>query len=68
MPGPDLTPETMDRLLPALLDGLNDPDPLAARLAADALTVIGEPVVPHLLGFLERKRPGRAAAGRAQPG
>jgi HEAT repeat protein len=52
-PREDLAAETIDRLLPALLDGLNDPDPLAARLAADALGAIGEPVVPQLLEFLE---------------
>jgi HEAT repeat protein len=52
-PRQDLAAETIDRLQPALLDGLNDPDPLAARLAADALGAIGEPVVPQLLEFLE---------------
>ncbi len=51
--GQDLAAETMDRLQLALLDGLNDPDPLAARLAADALAAIGEPVVPQLLECLE---------------
>ncbi len=53
MPGQDLSPEMTDRLVPALLDRLKDPDPLAARLAADALAAIGEPVVPHLLEVLE---------------
>jgi HEAT repeat protein len=47
-------PATLEALLLALLDGLKDPDPLAARLAADALTAIGEPAVPQLLELLDQ--------------
>ena len=53
-PGWNPTAETTDSLLPVLLEGLNDADPLAARLAADTLTTIGEPAVPQLLEFLDR--------------
>jgi HEAT repeat protein len=52
-PGWNITPETLDTLLPVLLEGLRDTDPLAARLAADALAAIGEPVVPPLLELLD---------------
>jgi HEAT repeat protein len=55
-PGWDPAPETLETLLPVLLEGLNDPDPLAARLAADALTAIGEPVVPRLLELLNESQ------------
>jgi HEAT repeat protein len=47
------TSEAFDALLPVLLEGLEDPDPLAARLAADVLAVIGEPAVPPLLERLD---------------
>jgi HEAT repeat protein len=47
------TPETIDSLLQALLERLKDADPLTARLAADALAAIGEPVVQQLLALLD---------------
>ncbi len=40
-------------LLDALLHGLKDPDPLAARLVAHALAAIGAPAVPPLLELLD---------------
>jgi HEAT repeat protein len=52
-PGWNPAPESLDTLLPVLLEGLKDPDPLAARLAADTLAAIGEPVVPQLLELLD---------------
>ena len=38
--------------LAPLLDGLSDPDPLAARLAAEALAALGEAATPALLELL----------------
>lgn len=52
-PGWGLVSETSGPLLPALLDGLSDPDPLAARLAADVLAAVGEPAVSQLLEQFE---------------
>jgi HEAT repeat protein len=51
-PGWDPEPGTREALLLRLLAGLKDPDPLAARLAADALMAIGEPAVAQLLELL----------------
>jgi HEAT repeat protein len=53
-PGWDPEPGTREALLLKLLAGLKDPDPLAARLAADALVAIGEPAVAQLLELLNR--------------
>lgn len=52
--GWDPEPGTREALLLRLLDGLKDPDPLAARLAADALMAIGEPAVAQLLELLNK--------------
>ena len=53
-PGWNPEPRTLEALLLGLLDGLKDPDPLAARLAADALMAIGEPAVAQLLELLNK--------------
>lgn len=43
--------------LPALVQALDDPDPLTARLAADALIAIGNEAVPALIETLKRTSP-----------
>jgi HEAT repeat protein len=60
-PGWNPTPETFTTLLPVLLEGLKDQDPLAARLAADVLAAVGEPVVPQLLELLASDGSNHAA-------
>lgn len=52
-PGQEPAPEMIEKLLPLLLDGLKDPDPLAARLVGDALGAIGDQAVPQLLELLD---------------
>ena len=66
-PGWNPAPESFDTLLPVLLEGLKDPDPLAARLAADTLAAIGEPVVPQLLELLDGSNRAVRLLGR-RPG
>jgi HEAT repeat protein len=51
-PGWNPEPGTLEAIRLRLFEGLKDPDPLAARLAADALAAIGEPVVAQLLELL----------------
>jgi len=50
-------PNTLERIVPALLRSLDDPDPMTARLAGDALAAIGSEAVPQLVGALEQGRP-----------
>ncbi len=53
-------------LLPGLVSRLDDPDPLAARLAADALAAAGGAAVPPLLELMEKgSRAARLLAVRA---
>jgi len=52
--------------IPDLVDCLADPDPLAARVAADSLSQIGAPAVPALVAALQTgETPVRAGAARA---
>jgi HEAT repeat protein len=52
--------------LEALAHGLHDPDPLAARLAADALVALGQPAAPVLIDALQNgPHPVRLHAVRA---
>ena len=53
LPPGDSHASISEPLLDALLHGLKDPDPLAARLVAHALAAIGAPAVPPLLELLD---------------